>query len=186
MGKFRDIRSEGLACPKPFVRLLAAAVLLMMFWFLVSFGLRSGPSDIAYGLKCDADPKARPSEFSNTLARYKHFGEKCNVSSLDIHRPFDPVCPDRVSMLTAMSSGGRIGRDSPYVPRGCDLQWFTTEEVCEILGRFSQVILVGDSMLRHVIGAINIIVRENLGYGGVTDWNFDVREKYGNRLHMTT
>lgn len=80
-------------------------------------------------------------------------------------------------MLTAMSSGGRIGRDAPYIPRGCDMQWYTTEEVCEILGRFSQVILVGDSMLRHVIGALNIIIREDLGYGGVTDWNFDARER---------
>ncbi|KAH8159986.1 hypothetical protein CIB48_g8261 [Xylaria polymorpha] len=71
-----------------------------------------------------------------------------------------------------MSWGGRIGRDAPYIPRGCDMQWYTTEEVCKILGRFSQVILVGDSMLRHVIGALNIIVRENLGSGGVTDWNF--------------
>ncbi|KAI3326957.1 hypothetical protein HD806DRAFT_378741 [Xylariaceae sp. AK1471] len=181
MGKYRDIRSEGLACPKPFVRLLAAIIILIIFWFLVSFGLRSEPHDMPYSLRCDfplaADPKIRSSEFSNILVGYKYFGEKCNVSSLEIHRPFDPICPDRVSMLTAMSSGGRIGRDAPYIPRGCDLQWFTTEEACEILGRFSQVVLVGDSMLRHVIGAMNIIVREDLGYGGVTDWNFDGREK---------
>ncbi|KAI0805392.1 hypothetical protein GGR55DRAFT_273048 [Xylaria sp. FL0064] len=80
-------------------------------------------------------------------------------------------------MLTAMSSGGRIGRDAVYTPRGCDMRWYTTEEVCKILGQFSQVILVGDSMLRHVISALNIIIRENLGYGGVTDWNFDARER---------
>ncbi|XXH02668.1 cell cycle RNA binding protein whi3 [Hypoxylon texense] len=80
-------------------------------------------------------------------------------------------------MLTAMSSGGRIGRDAPYVPRGCDMRWFDTWEVCEILGRYSQVILVGDSMLRHVIGALNILIREDLGYGGVTDWNFSEEEK---------
>ncbi|KAI1433579.1 hypothetical protein GGR50DRAFT_667701 [Xylaria sp. CBS 124048] len=132
-------------------------------------------------LRCDfplaVDPPRRPHEFSNAFAGYKHFGDKCNISSLEIHRPFDPICATSSSMLKAMSSGGRIGRDAPYIPRGCDLQWFTTEEVCEILGRFSQVVLIGDSMLRHVIGALNIIVRENLGYGGVTDWNFDDREK---------
>ncbi|KAJ2989213.1 hypothetical protein NUW58_g3587 [Xylaria curta] len=72
-------------------------------------------------------------------------------------------------MLTAMSSGGRIGRDAPYVPRGCDMRWFTTEEVCEILGRFSQVILVGDSMLRHVIGALNIIVLEQMVHYPIAD-----------------
>lgn len=58
------------------------------------------------------------------------------------------------------------------------MQWFDTWEACEILGRYSQVILVGDSMLRHVIGALNILIREDLGYGGVTDWNFSEEEKY--------
>ncbi|OTA54649.1 hypothetical protein K449DRAFT_338435 [Hypoxylon sp. EC38] len=32
-------------------------------------------------------------------------------------------------------------------------------------------------MLRHVIGALNILIREDLGYGGVTDWNFSEDEK---------
>ncbi|KAI0172541.1 hypothetical protein GGR52DRAFT_572373 [Hypoxylon sp. FL1284] len=76
-----------------------------------------------------------------------------------------------------MSSGGRIGRDAPYAPRGCDMQWFTTWEACEILDRYAQVVLVGDSMLRHVIGALNVLIREDLGYGGVTDWNFSDEEK---------
>ncbi|KAI1352667.1 hypothetical protein F5Y01DRAFT_313613 [Xylaria sp. FL0043] len=124
-----------------------------------------------------ADPNTRPHEYQNTFATYKHFGEGCHISSLDLHHPYEPVCPDRLSMLTAMSSGGRIGRDAVYTPRGCDMRWYTTEEVCKILGQFSQVILVGDSMLRHVISALNIIIRENLGYGGVTDWNFDARER---------
>jgi len=73
-----------------------------------------------------ADPKERPNEFTNMLAGYKHFGETCRVSSLDLHRPFEPVCPDKTSMLEAMSSGGRIGRDAPYIPRDCDFRWFTT------------------------------------------------------------
>jgi hypothetical protein len=82
-------------------------------------------------------------------------------------------------MLTAMSSGGRIGHDAPYMPRGCDMRWFTSEEVCEILGRFDKVVLVGDSMLRHMIGSINILIRKDLGYGAVTDWNFSLQERYG-------
>ncbi|KAK5634029.1 hypothetical protein RRF57_009743 [Xylaria bambusicola] len=132
-------------------------------------------SQCSFPLKA-ADPNVRPHEYENTFATYRQFGPKCSISSLELHGPYEPVCPDRPSMLTAMSSGGRIGRDAIYIPRGCDMRWFTTEEVCKILGHFSQVILVGDSMLRHVIGALNIIVREDLGYGGVTDWNFDSRE----------
>jgi hypothetical protein len=81
-------------------------------------------------------------------------------------------------MLKAMSSGGRIGNDAPYIPRYCDMRWFSTEEICEILGRFERIVLVGDSMLRHVTGSINILVRKDLGYGAVTDWNFSSQEKY--------
>jgi len=81
-------------------------------------------------------------------------------------------------MLIAMASGGRIGMDAPYMPRDCDMRWFTSEEACEILGRFDRVILVGDSFERHIIGSINILLRKDLGYGAVTDWNFSMRERY--------
>lgn len=59
------------------------------------------------------------------------------------------------------------------------MRWFTSEEVCEILGRFDKVVLVGDSMLRHIIGSINILIRKDLGYGAVTDWNFSLQERQG-------
>jgi hypothetical protein len=81
-------------------------------------------------------------------------------------------------MLTAMSSGERISFDAPYMPRGCDMRWFATEEICEILNRFEKVIIAGDSMMRHVLGSINVLVRKDLGYGAMTDWNFSPQEKY--------
>ena len=58
------------------------------------------------------------------------------------------------------------------------MRWFTTEEVCEILSRFEKVIVVGDSMMRHIIGSINVLIRKDLGYGAVTDWNFSPEERY--------
>ncbi|KAK3044729.1 hypothetical protein LTS18_000512, partial [Coniosporium uncinatum] len=112
----------------------------------------------------------------DTFADYK-YKSACNISSMDLHHPFAPLCPDRQSVLTAMSSGGRIGHDAPYIPRGCDMRWFTTEEVCEILSRFEKVVIVGDSMMRHVIGSINVLIRRDLGYGAVTDWNFSPEER---------
>ena len=57
------------------------------------------------------------------------------------------------------------------------MRWFTSEEVCEILSRFEKVIIVGDSMMRHVIGSINVLIRKDLGYGAVTDWNFSPEER---------
>ncbi|KAG8534278.1 uncharacterized protein KY384_001122 [Bacidia gigantensis] len=77
-----------------------------------------------------------------------------------------------------MSGGGRIGFDAPYMPRGCDMRWFSTEEICEILSRFENVIIIGDSMMRHVIGSINVLIRKDLGYGAVTDWNFSPEERF--------
>ena len=80
-------------------------------------------------------------------------------------------------MMAAMSSGGRIGNDAPYMPRGCDMRWFSTEEICEILSRFEKVVFIGDSMMRHVIGSINVLIRKDLGYGAVTGWNFSPEER---------
>lgn len=81
-------------------------------------------------------------------------------------------------MLTAMASGGRIGFDAPYMPRGCDFRWFTSEEICEIFGRFEKIMIIGDSMLRHVTGSFNIFLRKDIGYGAVTNWNFNMQERY--------
>lgn len=58
------------------------------------------------------------------------------------------------------------------------MRWFSSEEICEILGRFEKVIVAGDSMMRHVIGSINVLIRKDLGYGAVTDWNFSLEERY--------
>ncbi|KAH7037237.1 uncharacterized protein B0I36DRAFT_345385 [Microdochium trichocladiopsis] len=114
----------------------------------------------------------------NTFQDFKSHGVTCDVSSLELYESNSRPCQDRQSLLRALSSGGRIGKDAPYLPRGCGYLWYSTQEICEILDRFSQVVLVGDSMLRHVIGAINILIREDLGYGGVTDWNFNSVERY--------
>lgn len=58
------------------------------------------------------------------------------------------------------------------------MRWFSTEEICEILSRFEKVIILGDSMMRHVVGSINVLIRKDLGYGAVTDWNFSPEERY--------
>ncbi|KAI9799342.1 MAG: hypothetical protein M1825_004835 [Sarcosagium campestre] len=118
----------------------------------------------------------RMPDIIDTFVTYK-YRSTCNISSLDLHAAFSPLCADHESLLTAMSSGGRIGYETPYMPRGCDMRWFTSEEVCEILSRFDKVIIAGDSMMRHVLGSINVLIRKDLGYGAVTDWNFSPQER---------
>lgn len=108
----------------------------------------------------------RAKDYQDTLTDFKYHST-CNVSSLDLHAPFSPLCSSRAAMLEAVSGGGRIGFDAPYIPRGCDMRWFTTEEICEVLGRFDKVVFLGDSMIRHIVGALNVFLREDLGYGAV-------------------
>lgn len=119
----------------------------------------------------------RTPDIVDTFINYKYRNDStCNISSLDLHIPFAPLCTTRLEFLSAFSGGGRIGFDSPYVPRNCDMRWFSTEEACRILSRFEKIVIVGDSMMRHVVGAMNVILRKDLGYGAVTDWNFNEQE----------
>lgn len=95
--------------------------------------------------------------------------------------PCLPLCDSRDDFLRAFSGGGRAGFDRAYIPLGCDMRWFTTEEVCEIFSRFEKVIVIGDSMMRHVVGALNVLLRKDLGYGAVTNWNFNDQELWDSR-----
>lgn len=58
------------------------------------------------------------------------------------------------------------------------MHWFSTQAICSILARFDRVIFIGDSMMRHVAGSFNILMRMDLGHGAVTDWNFSDPERY--------
>jgi hypothetical protein len=121
----------------------------------------------------------RIADTTDTFQNYKFRDHpQCNISSLDLHRPFAPLCQTRQDFLRAYSGGGRIGFDAPFMPRDCDMRWFSTEEICSIFSRFEKVVVVGDSMMRHVVGALNVLLRKNLGYGAVTQWNFNEQERY--------
>lgn len=114
----------------------------------------------------------------DTFINYKYrVHPDCDISSLALHKAFSPLCHDRTSFLDAFSGGGRIGFDAPFMPRDCDMRWYATEEICDIMSRFEKVIVIGDSMMRHVVGAMNVFLRQDLGYGAVTGWNFGDEER---------
>lgn len=99
--------------------------------------------------------------------------DTCRFSSLDLHGPFEPLCEDRDSLLQAMSWGGRHGTDKPFSPRDCDMRFFSPAEICQILSRFSQIIIIGDSMMRNLAVAIHIFLRADLPNGGRANWGED-------------
>lgn len=82
--------------------------------------------------------------------------------------------------MSAMSFGGRAGFDQPFIPFGCDFRWYSTEEICSIISRFSHIYIIGDSLQRMIVTALYILLRKDLGLGGVSEWDFRPSEKQGN------
>lgn len=50
------------------------------------------------------------------------------------------------------------------------MRWFSTEEICDILGRFSRVSVIGDSIMRDLAIAFHIFLRKDLVDGGKLPW----------------
>ncbi|KAL9052879.1 MAG: hypothetical protein Q9162_005105, partial [Coniocarpon cinnabarinum] len=72
-----------------------------------------------------------------------------------------------------MTDGGRAGLDAPYAPRGCDMRWYTAQELCRIASRFDVVHVIGDSMMRNLAVAMNTLLRADLVEGPHLTWRED-------------
>ncbi|OLL23082.1 hypothetical protein NEOLI_001229 [Neolecta irregularis DAH-3] len=129
------------------------------------------------------NPHLRNEDLVDSFAGYK-YREQCRINALDLHVPFDPLCPDLPSLLDALSNGGRVGFDAPYISRSCDFRWYSTHEVCGILKRYERVLFFGDSLIRQaspvlflfsdpqLYSALIVFMRRDLGYGAVENWDF--------------
>ena len=114
------------------------------------------------------DP-SRLSDAINTFADYAQT-ENCTVNSLELHGPFEPLCKTKDEVLEAMTAGGRLGFDTPFSPQGCDMRWYSEEEMCDILTRFEKIYILGDSMMRNVAVAFSVLLRKDLVMGGRANW----------------
>ncbi|ETI20120.1 hypothetical protein G647_08154 [Cladophialophora carrionii CBS 160.54] len=121
------------------------------------------------------------SDLNNFFNDFQGYSE-CNIRMADLYAPLghdasqvshDGYCPRRKDLLEAMSSGGRIGFDAPYFPRGCHYRWYSVEEICMILERFSAVIFVGDDSLQAIYTGLSILLRRDLSHGAVKTWEMD-------------
>ena len=129
-------------------------------------------------------------EFTLTLKSYfAHFEgqQECGITSTDLyHAPkaLDPsipkhvlYCRNRAKLLEAMSGGGRHGFEQPYYPAGCHYRWYSTEEICMILERFDAIVFIGDTSLKYIYAAFNMLLRENIATGGLKQWDFTEGER---------
>lgn len=99
------------------------------------------------------------------------------MSSRELHDPFEPLCVHPKELLDAMTNGGRAGFDAPFTPRGCDMRWYSTDEICDILSRFGKIHMLGDSMIRYLTGAMHILMRQDLVSGAYYTWRPQEPEK---------
>lgn len=72
-----------------------------------------------------------------------------------------------------MTNGGRIGIDAPFSPRGCDMRWYTTDEICKILDKFERVSIIGDSMMRNLAVGLHTLLRTDFIEGPHATWRPD-------------
>ncbi|KAK9475746.1 hypothetical protein V1514DRAFT_339171 [Lipomyces japonicus] len=105
--------------------------------------------------------------------------QECQVSSSRLYNPhvdadgnlIRKYCANKDALLGALSSGGRIGFNTPFHPLDCEYRWFQPEEICLILDRFDAIVFIGEQrMTSHVYAAFNSILRKNLAWGGLKNW----------------
>ena len=75
-------------------------------------------------------------------------------------------CPG--GTLHALARGGRVERDGAFnLGNDCVVQWFTREEACDLVARAGMVLLVGDSLSRHLAQAFISVLAGNIAHGSV-------------------
>ncbi|KAI9888258.1 MAG: hypothetical protein M1814_000797 [Vezdaea aestivalis] len=87
------------------------------------------------------------------------------------------VCNKKPQLLHSLSWGGRNGFEAPFSGFSCQYRWFNPTEMCMILSRFDHVVFLGDDLAMSVYKGFNILLREDLGLGGLRQWNLNKDER---------
>ncbi|RDW62779.1 hypothetical protein BP5796_11081 [Coleophoma crateriformis] len=163
---------------------MARAILMALFlgaalyviFLPVSLGVRVFPSS--------APRKFAIPEPGVDLLQHFAGSKHCGITQADLYKAPQaskthnrtPFCDKRAALLTALSSGGRHGFDEPFVGQGCTYRWFATHEICMILERFNTLTFLGDAIAGDVYTALNILLREDLAFGGLQQWSMSERD----------
>ncbi|KAI4183423.1 MAG: hypothetical protein L6R41_005402 [Letrouitia leprolyta] len=190
--------SRGLDKHKPhatrwILAALAAVILLILFW-MRSLASQPRQTDRIPFTHMDVDELVtyHPDLIlwltpSNSLFNHFEGRQDCGIASTDIYIPpfsrhdadkkHSLYCPNRATLLEAMSGGGRHGFDNPYFPASCHFRWYSTPEICMILERFDSIVFLGDETLRHIYSAFNMLLRENIALGALRQWEMKEGER---------
>lgn len=98
-----------------------------------------------------------------------------------VHPDSISFCNTTETLLASLQGGSRVHMSGPieddlemesaavtwFQPKDCSFRWYTSQQACQILGKFSQIYLVGDSIMRHVHHAVFMVLRDDLQYGSL-------------------
>ena len=79
----------------------------------------------------------------------------------------EDYCSDWPSALS--QHGGRPDWDAPFRVRGCKFDWYSPRQVCAILEQAGQIIMIGDSLSRHLAQSLMILAAGDYVRGGMLD-----------------
>ena len=184
-----EMRRRRKSGPSTMSRLVLAIGVLLTLWLFMMLARPIRPSDKIPFARESIEEYLRPfciteKDSNQKNSYFEHFDghQECGIRSpiiynpprLDINKPKHQIfCQNRPRVLEALSGGGRHGFDAPYSPVGCQYRWYTTAEICMILERFDGIVFIGDDMLRTIYAAFNMLLRENIDFGGLKQWELD-------------
>jgi len=79
-------------------------------------------------------------------------------------------CETAVELTDSLKQGQRILTNlntTRFEPYNCRMRWFSTSEICDISYRYSNVIIYGDSLSRHLTQACLILLTEDTVFGAL-------------------
>ena len=135
---------------------------------------------------------ARDSHHPFTLEPYEARPWSLSASSFPTSAPSSPPCPSVDVLLSAVRFGHRRFRSafnssapcdrtlppalscevepqcqSDFVPYGCSVGWLSARDACELMGQWSGLYLLGDSLTRHLTQAVLMLLTADLQWGGL-------------------
>ena len=101
-------------------------------------------------------------------AAFSASASQCGHSYLELASPPLSRSPGgcAAGLLRAFAGASRRGRDAPVeLAHGCGLKWFTPREACALVASAGSLLIIGDSLQRHLAQALMAVLSGNLVHG---------------------
>jgi hypothetical protein len=125
-------------------------------------------SGAASSSSSSSSSSSAPPPLDARRAAFAASASQCGHNYLELAAPplsrSPPACAG--GLLRALSGATRRGRDAPIeFPAGCGLKWYTSREACALVASAGSLLIIGDSLQRHLAQALMSVLSGNLVHG---------------------